>query len=531
MTSHPPMRCSSTPLFPAFPVRWLALMLLVCAAPAADAAAFTETGRPTRLAQQAVAVLADAFAEGLLPEDYNAKQLTQAVADAKQGAPLDAGTAGQLDSALMTELQRYLSDLHSGRVDPRQVQANFKGKPFARMDPVTFLETALENPQLGESLRAAAPQLPLYADLRDALAQYRGLVGHSAWAKPLPALSQRTLNPGQVWGGLEQLLQRLVALGDLPKETQLPTTYNTPLQDAVKAFQERHALTVDGVLGMATLAQLAVTPAERVQQIGLAMERLRWTPLQQAPRMVVVNIPEFVLRAYELQDGKPLVQLTMKAIVGKSQDWRTPLFDEDMRFIEFSPYWNVPPSIARSETVPRLRRDPAYLQRQGFEFVAGNGQVTTTLSNENLNAVLSGQLRIRQRPGPQNALGDIKFVLPNSNNIFLHHTPSPQMFQRSRRDLSHGCVRVEGPEALAQFVLQNDPAWTAKRVREAMGQGKSSTVRLTTPLPVLFAYSTTMVKNERVYFFADIYGNDRLLEQALRQQARLRNTARQAALH
>lgn len=522
---HPPMHCHSSPLLT---VRWLALLVLAGAAQTSGAAPFLEAGRPTSAAHQAVAVLADASAEGLLPQDYNAQKLAQAVRDADQGAPLGAGTAEQLDAALTTALHRYLGDLHSGRIDPHQVHADFTVQPLKRFDPVTYLDTALDSPQFAQAMRSAAPLLPLYANLRNALAQYRGLVGHSAWANPPPALPQGKLALGQSWLGLAQLTERLVALGDLPDDTQPPPTYDSVLQDGVKAFQERHALAADGVLGKNTLAQLTVTPAERVQQIGLAMERLRWTPLQQAPRMIVVNIPEFVLRAYEWQNAKPFVQLTMNVIVGTSRDWRTPLFDEDMRFIEFSPYWNVPPSIARSETVPRLRRDPAYFQRQGFEFVGANGQVTTTLSNENLNAVLSGQLRIRQRPGPQNALGDIKFVLPNSNNIFLHHTPSPQMFERDRRDLSHGCVRVEEPVALAQFVLQDDPAWTPERIRKAMGQGKSSTIRLATPLPVLFAYSTTMVKNGKVHFFADIYGNDRLLEQALRQQPRLRQTAPQA---
>ena len=519
------MHCPSPSLFN---MRWLALLALAGAAHTACAAAFMEAGRPTLAAQQAVAVLSDAAAEGLLPQDYNAQRLAQAVHGANQGAPLDASTAAQMDSDLTAALHRYLGDLHSGRIDPRQVHADFKVQPLERIDPVTYLGTALDSPQLADALRAAAPHLPLYASLRDALAQYRGLIEHSAWAKPLPALPQRKLAPGQAWAGLVQLTQRLTALGDLPKDTQPPATYDSALQDAVKAFQKRHALAADGVLGKATLEQLAVTPAERVQQIGLAMERLRWTPLHQAPRMIVVNIPEFVLRAYEWQGDKPSVQLTMNVIVGKALNTRTPLFDEDMRFIEFSPYWNVPPSIARGETVPRLRRDPAYFQQQGFEFVGGNGKVTTALSSENLNAVLRGQMRIRQRPGPLNALGDIKFIFPNDSNIFLHHTPSPQLFQRERRDFSHGCIRVEGPVALAQFVLQDDPAWTPERIREAMGRGKSSTIRLANPLPVVIAYSTTIVKNGKVHFFADLYGHDRLLEQALHQQARMRQAAREA---
>ena len=519
------MRC---PSLPTFALRWLALLVLVGAFHAANAAAFMEAGRPTRVAQQAVAVLADAGAEGLLPADYDAQRLAQAVMNAAQGAALDPDSAEQLDGALTAALYRYLRDLHSGRIDPRQVHADFTVTPSERTDLVSYLDTALDNPQLADALRTAAPHMPLYASLRTALAQYRGLVNHPAWATPLPALPQRKLELGQVWAGLAQLTQRLMVLGDLSTDAQAPTAYDKALQDAVIAFQQRHGLATDGVLGKATLEQLAATPAERVRQIELAMERLRWTPLQQAPRMIVVNIPEFVLRAYEWHGDKISVQLTMNVIVGKALNKRTPLFNEDMRFIEFSPYWNVPPSIARSETVPRMRRDPAYLQQQGFEFVDGSGQVVTALTSENLDAVLRGQMRIRQRPGPLNALGDIKFVFPNNSNIFLHHTPAPQLFQRERRDFSHGCIRVEEPVALAQFVLQDDAAWTPERIREAMTRRQSSTIRLTTPLPVVIAYSTTIVKNGKVYFFADLYGHDRVLEQALRQQARMRQAAREA---
>jgi murein L,D-transpeptidase YcbB/YkuD len=203
-------------------------------------------------------------------------------------------------------------------------------------------------------------------------------------------------------------------------------------------------------------------------------------------------------------------------------DTRTPLFLEEMRFIEFSPYWNVPPSIARAETVPRLRRDPGYFMQQGFEFVARDGRVSTTLSASQLDAVLAGQARIRQRPGPQNALGDIKFVFPNRDNIYLHHTPSVQLFGRPRRDFSHGCIRVEQPVALAKFVLRNMPEWTEERIRHAMDRGESATLRLAEPLPVLIAYGTSLVKDGRIHFFEDIYGQDRLLDAALQRRTQSR---------
>jgi murein L,D-transpeptidase YcbB/YkuD len=248
----------------------------------------------------------------------------------------------------------------------------------------------------------------------------------------------------------------------------------------------------------------------------LTLERLRWTPLLQGRRMIVVNVPEFVLRAYEVSDGRVDVQLAMKVIVGKAMDTRTPLFDEDMRAIEFSPYWNVPPSIARAEVVPRLRRDPGYFAQQGFEFVTAGGAVVNELSAAHLDAVVRSGWRIRQRPGARNALGGIKFVFPNRNNIYLHHTPAESLFGRDRRDFSHGCIRVEQPLALARFVLQGEPGWTEERIRAAMETGESSTLRLSQPVPVLIAYSTVIVKGGRVFFYADIYGHDRALDRALR---------------
>jgi murein L,D-transpeptidase YcbB/YkuD len=285
----------------------------------------------------------------------------------------------------------------------------------------------------------------------------------------------------------------------------------------VQSFQGRHGLAPDGVIGRATLAQLQVPPAARARQIELMLERLRWTPLFQGPRMVVINIPEFVLRAYEVVDGRIRVRQEMKVVVGKAMDTRTPLFDEDLRAIEFSPYWNVPASIARKELVPRLRRDPGHFGREGYEFVTSDGQVESFLSPQRLDDVLAGRARLRQRPGERNALGQIKFVFPNRANIYLHHTPATALFGRDRRDFSHGCIRVEQPLALATFVLQGMPEWTESRIRETMAAGRSSTLRVAQPLPVLIAYGTTLIKDGRIHFLDDVYGHDRVLDAALRR--------------
>ena len=512
--------------------RWfVAAMCLLCigcgSAMAAGAIAWFDGERPGAQARQAVELLSAAASHGLEPRDYDAATLEQAVRRAGQGAPLDAGRIAQLESALSTSMQRYLADLHDGRVDPRQLDQDYNPPHREAFDPAAVLQAALAARRLPDAVREAAPQVPLYEHLREAMARYRALGDPAAWRQPLPPLPADKrggggkLEPGMPYAGLMVLAQRLVVLGDFAPDA-LPSVdaarYQAPLVEAVVAFQQRHGLAADGVVGKATLAQLQVPPAARVRQIELALERLRWTPLMQGPRMIVINIPEFVLRAYEVRDGRIGLHEEMKVVVGKAMRTRTPLFDEDMRFIEFSPYWNVPPSIARGETVPKLRSDPGYFDREGFEFVGPDGSVNTTLSEAVLDDVLAGRSRIRQRPGPKNALGDIKFVFPNRANVYLHHTPATQLFERERRDFSHGCIRVERPVALAKFVLQGMPEWTEERIRQAMARGESATLRLAEPVPVLIAYGTTLVKRGQTYFFEDLYGQDRRLDAALRQR-------------
>ena len=498
----------------------LALACTMALRPAwgAEALLWLEQGRPNAVALQAVATLVRAADDGLDPRDYQADRLSAALALLADGPPLPAESAARLDGELTLALQRYLTDLHAGRVDPRAIHADYRVARPVPLDTAALLRDAVVRQRLPQALREAAPPVPLYPALRRTLAQYRTLAALPFWDGPLPPLPGRKLEPGQAWDGLELLIRRLGALGDLATDTPVPLLFEGALVEGVRAFQARHGIEPDGLIGRETMAQLAVSPAQRVRQIELTMERLRWTPLLQGPRMVVVNVPEFVLRAYEWRDGRVQVRLETRVIVGKAFKTRTPVFDELMRLIEFSPYWNVPPSIARAELVPRLRRDPGYFAAEGFEFVGG-GQVSTELTSANLDAVLRGKMRIRQRPGPKNALGRIKFVFPNNDNIYLHDTSAPQLFQRARRDFSHGCIRVEQPLALAQFVLQDAPDWPAARIQAAMAAGTSSTLRLKEPLPVVIAYSTVVVRGGRVYFYPDLYGHDGTLDLALRQRA------------
>ncbi|WP_137925554.1 L,D-transpeptidase family protein [Cupriavidus sp. 2SB] len=516
-------------------LRQLGAALVLCGAASAwaqqtpPAPLWLVDGHPSQAAQAAIKTLAGASADGLEPADYGAEALQRTLTQAINGPAPSPEAMQRFDASLTTAMTRYLSDLHVGRVDPRKVHANFAKTAPAPFDAEAYLRQAIAANRLVEGLREAAPSFPLYGTLRDALARYRTLAKLPDWETALPPLPGSKLKAGDTYKGLPQLSQRLEALGDLPKDTPVPARYEGAIVDAVKAFQTRHALEADGVIGAGTLAQLNVSPAARVQQIELTMERARWTPLAEGPRMIVVNVPEFMLRAYEYQPesgGKLDIKLEMKVIVGKALDTRTPLFAEDMRYIEFSPYWNVPSSIAKKEIIPKLQRDPSYLTRQGFEFVTGS-TASTTVSPASLDAVLNGQSRIRQRPGPLNALGDIKFVFPNNQAIYLHHTPSPQLFKRDRRDFSHGCIRVEAPVELAKFAMQGMPEWTEPRIREAMTAGKSKTVALQHPIPVVLAYGTAIARADgRVHFVPDIYGQDKLLDQALRQRAGARPAAR-----
>jgi murein L,D-transpeptidase YcbB/YkuD len=475
--------------------------------------------RPVAQVQEAVTLLAEASTHGLDPRDYDAEALARAV-DAARTSGAGAAAAAALDRRLTASMERYLADLHFGRIAPARLPRGYRPPKADAFDAAATLRSALANGRLRQAVGDAAPRIGQYDRLREALARYRTLDAR-AWTAPLPPLPARgdrrtRLEPGDAWPGVEVLRERLVALGDLPASAAQPTPYDDTLAAAVRRFQQRHGLATDGVIGRATLAHLEIPPSARARQIELTLERLRWTPLLQGPRMVVINIPEFVLRAYEVDDDHIAVRAAMKIIVGKALNTRTPLFVETMRFIEFQPFWNVPASIARNEVVPRLRRDPAYWDREGFEFVVG-GRIETALSTALLDEVVAGRARIRQRPGPRNALGDIKFVFPNNDNIYLHHTPSVQLFARDRRDFSHGCIRVEDPVTLAAFVLRGTPGWNTERIRQAMSQGEPSTTRLAEPLPVLVAYATAMVKDGRVHFYDDVYGHDRDLDAALRE--------------
>jgi murein L,D-transpeptidase YcbB/YkuD len=285
--------------------------------------------------------------------------------------------------------------------------------------------------------------------------------------------------------------------------------------DGVKHFQRRHGLQPDGVLGKETVAQLNVPLSQRVQQLQYALERYRWIPSSFPQPPIIVNLPEFRLRTMRRQ---PAPFLTMRVVVGKAFGHQTPVFADYMRYVVFRPYWEVPMSIQFAELVPKVRRDRGYLADHGFEVTTSDGTVVTdgTVSDDVLSELRSGSLSIRQKPGPKNALGLVKFIFPNRYNVYLHSTPAPELFLKARRDFSHGCIRVQNPAALAAWVLRDKPEWTLDKINAAMNGDQTIQVDLDKPIPVLILYTTAVVEPDgEVRFFKDIYNYDSVMAQAL----------------
>jgi murein L,D-transpeptidase YcbB/YkuD len=285
--------------------------------------------------------------------------------------------------------------------------------------------------------------------------------------------------------------------------------------EAVKRFQRRHGLDPDGWLGRETLRELDTPLSYRVLQLELTLERWRWIPHTFPQPPVVVNIPEFRLRAF---DEHHRVALSMKVVVGQAFRHQTPVFAARMRCVVFRPYWNVPMSIQRSELIPKIERDRSYLNEHGYQIVDMKGNVVTegSVTRSILQRLDSGKLRIRQKPGLENSLGLIKFAFPNEHDVYLHGTPATQLFSKARRDFSHGCIRVEDPVALAAWVLKRNPAWNLDRIRAAINGDHMIQVNLEQPIPVLILYGTAVIEeNGEVHFFDDIYGDDKALARVL----------------
>lgn len=460
-------------------------------------------------ARRALALLQGAEAQGLSRDEYGAAALQ---------AQLDGRGAGQprFDAALTRAMLHYLADLRVGRVTS-EFHTTRPDPRLHSFDPVAQLRAALDGGSLAAAVAAAEPAFPFYARVKDALAHYRALAATPQQALPF----SKTVRPGEPYDAAAGLRERLVLLGDLPADAPAGESgfYTAGLAEGVRQFQLRHGLAEDGVLGKETMAALNVPLSHRVRQLELTLERLRWLPPLGPGRVIAVNLPAYRLWAINLgAPAQDTAALEMRVIVGESAKTPTPLFIGQMRYLEFNPYWNVPRSIALGEMIPKLMRDRAYLVKHDMELVAANGsKPTSTVSDASLAALRAGTMRIRQRPGPQNALGAVKFAMPNPMNIYLHSTSQRELFARNRRDLSHGCIRVEKPAELAHFVLADQAGWTSDSVAAAMEPAPMRKVNLSAPIPVVLFYATAMVDRQgRLLFSRDIYRRDAALEAALK---------------
>ena len=466
--------------------------------------------------RSAVAQLLAAGEEGLVPTDYDAATL-DGLARGLPHASWNAVALARFDLLLSVDLMRYLDDLRGGRVRPGPFG---QGRAPPGLDLAASVAAAAAGDSVARLAAALEPPLAQYRNLPMHLARYRRLAADTSFV-PLPA--DRVVRPDDPYAGVGALRRRLIALGDLAPAAggEADDVYTEPVASAVRRFQVRHALEPDGVLGRGTLAALNVPFAARVEQIELALERLRALPPIGRQRFVVVNIPAFQLFAFDSVGGTGAPALQMKVVTGKALDTRTPLLFEELRYVEFWPYWNVPRSILVKEMLPLLRRRPGYFRANQMEIV-GSRQVVLgdAVTPQILRRLAAGELGVRQRPGPRNALGLAKFVFPNAANVYMHGTPQTELFTRTRRDFSHGCIRLEDPAALAAWVLQDQPAWSRAAIEAAMAAGVNTRVLLTRPMPVVVFYTTAVAAPDgTIRFYEDVYGHDRSLVEALRAGA------------
>jgi len=464
--------------------------------------AWIRNSRPSAQALAVIDLFENADAKGLNPLDYDGGRWQPRL----QALNGDAALA-EFEVAMTAAAIRYLSDLHTGRIDPQSVGFDFnvQAKAFYRPDAVWQLANAADPAAV---VAQVEPQSEDYKRLVTALATWRGIAADASIDAPLPAVTK--LTPNNDYEGVPQLAAKLRAFGDLAAGAQVNgTRYEGAIVDAVKHFQMRHGLDADGVISKKTLAQLNVTASQRVKQIELALERARWTPAAADGPSIVVNIPEFTLRARDERG-----ELAMRVVVGKAAGHKTPVFGGDIRHIVFRPYWSVPPAIQRNEIVPHVEKDSGYLARNNYEIVDDAGVSHGSSVNAGTIARLrSLQLQVRQKPGKGNALGLVKFLFPNDNNVYLHDTPSQSTFALARRDASHGCIRLSDPAALAAWAL----AWTPEKVQTAMtGERNDNYVKPARPISVSITYTTAVAReNGDVAFFDDIYGHDVQLISAL----------------
>jgi murein L,D-transpeptidase YcbB/YkuD len=501
---------------------------------------------PTPAAHQMIQLFTDAAQKGLNPDDYDGPRWAarldrlNAIRKTKDDSATAQNDIAQFDLALSVCAIRYLSDLHLGRINPQALNFDIDvpGKR-ASFDVVKLLnEQIVSSSDIASAVSGIEPQNPMYRSLESALPQYIALAKQQDAnpQPPLPGLNgAKPIEAGGHYAGADALVIRLQLEGDIAKTDDVAaqpaaanapakpasTDYTKDLADAVKKFQGRHGLATDGKLGQGTIDALNVPLSKRVHSINYALERWRWLPEGYQQPRVLVNLPEFQLRAFGPDHA---LAFKMNVVDGEAKGFHdTPMFVRQMRYVVFRPYWNLPPSIIKKEIVPHLQKSGiGYLAAHDYEATTNGGKVVDDVT---VDQVAHLRVAIRQKPGPKNSLGLVKFLFPNEYDVYMHSTPELNLFSLARRDRSHGCVRLQHADQMAMWVLggdQKDPltqtTWDMDSVHDAMSNEdkNNKTYGLKTPLPVVLTYMTAMADEDgTVHLFSDIYGYDRDLEAAL----------------
>ncbi|MDE3183506.1 MAG: L,D-transpeptidase family protein [Bacteroidota bacterium] len=393
----------------------------------------------------------------------------------------------QTELHLTQHFFKFTKDVYEGTIDPSQLQWHI---PRKKIDAVALLDSLMA--KNGTKLEDWEPVNRFYPLLRDQLVKYYEIDKKGGWQKI--NLNNKAYKTGDSAIAVLQLKKRLKITGDYTGE-DTSLVFTPQLEMALKHAQQRFGLNADGTLGVKTAKELNVNVKSRIEQILVNMERLKWMPNESSGTRLVANIPEFRLHVINGDQQ----EFSMKIVVGKAGH-NTVIFTDSLEYIVFSPYWNVPQSIVRKEILPAMRRDRHYLQENNME----------------QTGTLNGLPVIRQKPGADNALGRVKFVFPNNYHIYFHDTPAKNLFDQNARAFSHGCIRLEQPQRLAEFLLKNDPEWPDSKIIDAMYSGKNTWVKLKHKVPVYIVYFTAWVtKDGTLNFRDDIYGHDAKMEKMM----------------
>lgn len=474
------------------------------------APAWSKAGRFTPNVRQFLDAVAASESEGLRSSDYHLSELEQRIATGRTNPERLAETDLLLTDAFLI----LAAHIVSGRVAPETFDAEWIATR-REVDVTAVLQRVVNDGESpSQALRELRPHYTGYGNLVKALARYRRIEADGGWPRIGPGAS---LKVGETDAAVPRLRRRLAITDDLAPTSAvdpLSEIFDEELVAAVIRFQRRHGLDDDGVVGAKTREALDIGAGRRARTIELNLERWRWLPQELGRRHLLVNVPRFRLHVAE---GEKEV-LAMRVIVGRAVR-RTPVFSDTMRYLVFSPSWEVPPTILRQDKLPLLRKNPGYAAEQNMHvFEQREGRwVETDVNAIDWSRANASNIRLRQQPGPNNALGLVKFMFPNPFSIYLHDTPSRELFARSQRDFSSGCIRIEQPAELAHYLLRDDPRWTPEAIRAAMVSGKERSVTLSEPIPVHIQYWTAWAEDDgAIAFGPDIYNRDVKLDAALR---------------